>query len=113
MTTESWHEIDEFISSSLLGEDEALTHALESSAAAGLPAINVTPAQGKFLHLLARLQCRQIQRTNEGVRPLEVDVERVVLTVLDKAVIVAVLSYREFQSLLDARPDTFQEIAVT
>jgi predicted O-methyltransferase YrrM len=36
--------------------DPALEAALAASAAAGLPAINVAPNQGKLLHLLARLQ---------------------------------------------------------
>jgi predicted O-methyltransferase YrrM len=36
--------------------DPALAAALDASAAAGLPAINVSPNQGKLLHLLARLQ---------------------------------------------------------
>jgi predicted O-methyltransferase YrrM len=34
--------------------DPALDEALAASAAAGLPAINVSPVQGKLLHLLAR-----------------------------------------------------------
>jgi predicted O-methyltransferase YrrM len=36
--------------------DEALDAALEASAAAGLPAIDVAPNQGKLLYLLARMQ---------------------------------------------------------
>jgi predicted O-methyltransferase YrrM len=36
--------------------DAALEAALRDSAAAGLPAIAVSPAQGKLLHLLARMQ---------------------------------------------------------
>jgi predicted O-methyltransferase YrrM len=35
--------------------DAALKGALEASAAAGLPAINVSPNQGKLLHIFARL----------------------------------------------------------
>src|SRR5262249_17459763 len=36
------------------GDDPALVEALEASTAAGLPPINVSPAQGKLLHLIAR-----------------------------------------------------------
>jgi predicted O-methyltransferase YrrM len=36
--------------------DPALDEALKASVAAGLPAINVSPNQGKFLQLLARVQ---------------------------------------------------------
>src|SRR5262249_19646521 len=36
--------------------DAALDAALEASAAAGLPAINITASQGKLLWLLARMQ---------------------------------------------------------
>src|SRR3712207_7365758 len=38
----------------LVSADPALEAALAASAAAGLPAINVSPVQGKLLHLLAR-----------------------------------------------------------
>ena len=51
-----WSAVDSYISRLLVPPDAALEAALEASAAAGLPAINVTPNQGKFLHLLARIQ---------------------------------------------------------
>src|SRR5215471_13489119 len=58
---EKWTAIDEFLSSSLIGPDPALEAALKSSAAAGLPAIQVSPCQGKLLQMLAQLQgARQI-----------------------------------------------------
>ena len=50
-----WSEVDDYLSSLFVGDDAALSGALERSAAAGLPAINVSPPQGKLLHLLARL----------------------------------------------------------
>lgn len=34
-------------------QDDGLSHALATSAAAGMPVFNVTPAQGKMLHLIA------------------------------------------------------------
>src|SRR5262245_55550746 len=52
---EQWTAVDEYLSEHLLGSDPALDAALEASTAAGLPAIQVTPCQGKFLHLLARI----------------------------------------------------------
>jgi predicted O-methyltransferase YrrM len=51
-----WTAVDRYISECLVGADPALDAALAASTAAGLPAINVTPNQGKFLHLLARIQ---------------------------------------------------------
>jgi predicted O-methyltransferase YrrM len=51
---ELWKRVDEFVASHMLPEDPALTGALARSASAGLPSIQVTPAQGKFLHLLTR-----------------------------------------------------------
>jgi predicted O-methyltransferase YrrM len=50
-----WDEVDDYIEAMLLGRDEALEEALRASVAAGLPPIAVTPAQGKLLHLLARV----------------------------------------------------------
>lgn len=56
MTQDQWQAVDGYISDLLVAEDEALTEALAASGAAGLPAINVAPNQGKLLHLLARTQ---------------------------------------------------------
>jgi predicted O-methyltransferase YrrM len=51
-----WSAVDRYISERLLPPDPALDAALEASAAAGLPAIAVSPNQGKLLYLLARVQ---------------------------------------------------------
>ncbi|MET9419618.1 MULTISPECIES: O-methyltransferase [unclassified Streptomyces] len=56
MTQDQWQAVDGYISDLLVTEDEALTEALAASEAAGLPAINVAPNQGKLLHLLALTQ---------------------------------------------------------
>jgi predicted O-methyltransferase YrrM len=48
--------VDTFLEANLIPADRALDWALKSSAQAGLPAINVSPSQGKLLHLLARSQ---------------------------------------------------------
>jgi predicted O-methyltransferase YrrM len=55
MTPDLWTAVDQYIAGQLAPADAALTAALESSTAAGLPAINVSPTQGKLLHILARL----------------------------------------------------------
>jgi predicted O-methyltransferase YrrM len=55
MSPESWTAVDRYLTDLLVAPDPALDGALEASAAAGLPAVNVAPNQGKFLHLLARL----------------------------------------------------------
>jgi predicted O-methyltransferase YrrM len=52
---EQWTAVDEFLAKSLLAFDPTLDTALEASAAAGLPPIQVSPCQGKLLHLLARV----------------------------------------------------------
>lgn len=51
---ELWAAVDQFVEGLLVDQDEGLRGALHQSAAAALPSINVTPAQGKLLHLLAR-----------------------------------------------------------
>jgi predicted O-methyltransferase YrrM len=53
--SEKWTEVDNFFSDALLAPDPALESALESSRAAGLPAISVSPNQGKLLEILARI----------------------------------------------------------
>jgi predicted O-methyltransferase YrrM len=52
--TETWRSVDRYLEAQLLPPDGALEAALAACAAAGLPEIQVTPIQGKFLHLLAR-----------------------------------------------------------
>jgi predicted O-methyltransferase YrrM len=54
MDASTWAAVDDYIEHSVGASDESLRAALEASAAAGLPAISVTPAQGKLLNLLAR-----------------------------------------------------------
>ncbi|MHB1598779.1 MAG: O-methyltransferase [Acidimicrobiales bacterium] len=51
----SWAEIDHYIVEHLVPHDEALDAALDASAAAGLPPINVAPNQGALLGLLATM----------------------------------------------------------
>ncbi len=48
-----WAAVDHYIGDKLLGADDALSAALAANAAGGLPDIDVSPAQGKLLHLLA------------------------------------------------------------
>jgi predicted O-methyltransferase YrrM len=54
MTEEIWTTVDRYFGDLLVSADPALEAALAASTAAGLPAINVSPVQGKLLHLLAR-----------------------------------------------------------
>jgi len=49
-----WSDVDSYIAEHLIGADDALDAALRASDAAGLPPIQVSAAQGKMLHLLAR-----------------------------------------------------------
>jgi predicted O-methyltransferase YrrM len=59
MTQQRWSAVDRYIADLLLPPDPSLDAALEASAAAGLPAHNVSPAQGKLLQLLALMQGAQ------------------------------------------------------
>lgn len=56
MNQELWTAVDQYLCNLLLPGDPILDAVLAASAAAGLPAINVSPAQGKFLHLLVRIR---------------------------------------------------------
>jgi len=50
-----WAAVDDYIGAHLIGRDEALDAALAANAAGGLAAIDVSAAQGKMLHLFARM----------------------------------------------------------
>ncbi|SEF15161.1 O-methyltransferase [Jiangella alba] len=52
MSEQQWNAVDRYLGEHLVGADPVLDDALRDSDAAGLPAINVAPNQGKFLHLL-------------------------------------------------------------
>ena len=55
MPEDQWTDVDHYFADKLLGGDSILDAALESSAAAGLPAISVSPLQGRFLQFLAEI----------------------------------------------------------
>ena len=50
-----WSAVDAYLDRIVAADDSALTGALARSEAAGLPSIQVSPAQGKLLALLARM----------------------------------------------------------
>ncbi|WP_137725082.1 O-methyltransferase [Prescottella subtropica] len=50
-----WADVDDYLAGTLIGDDPAAAAALDANAAAALPPIDVSPVQGKFLHLLARM----------------------------------------------------------
>lgn len=54
MSKELWTAVDQYINQLLIPSDPILEAALQDSAQAGLPAIQVSPPQGKLLHLLVR-----------------------------------------------------------
>jgi predicted O-methyltransferase YrrM len=54
VSQDGWTRVDAYLEDVLVGSDPSLTDALRASEAADLPAIQVTPNQGKLLHLLAR-----------------------------------------------------------
>jgi predicted O-methyltransferase YrrM len=56
MSNDLWTAVDQYISTNLIPADPALEATLQANAEAKLPTIDVAPNQGKFLHLLARIQ---------------------------------------------------------
>jgi predicted O-methyltransferase YrrM len=56
MTQDQWTTVDRYFEGLLVPPDPALDMALQASAEAGLPAIHVSPLQGKLLWLLAQTQ---------------------------------------------------------
>ncbi|MGW4121597.1 O-methyltransferase [Nocardia sp. NPDC004711] len=52
MTTAEWAEVDHYLIETLVGDEDSET--LRANAQAGLPAIDVSPPQGKFLYLIAK-----------------------------------------------------------
>lgn len=55
MSKDLWSSVDRYMQSALLKPDPVLEDALKANAAAGLPAIDVAPNQGKLLYLIAQL----------------------------------------------------------
>src|ERR1700674_4048036 len=55
MAEDQWAEVDRYFSESLLPSDPILEATLEASVAAGLPAISVSPNQGKLLQMLGQI----------------------------------------------------------
>jgi predicted O-methyltransferase YrrM len=56
MNEETWAAVDSYLAESLIPQDAVLAACLEANAAAGLPAIDVSPLQGKLLFLIAQIQ---------------------------------------------------------
>ena len=56
MTQELWTAVDSYIVDTLLPPDDALARAVKASDEAGLPSIQVSPPQGRFLQMLAKVQ---------------------------------------------------------
>ena len=56
MTDDLATQVDEYFEGLLVRSDPILEAALGAGLAAGMPQIQVSPTQGKFLHLLARIQ---------------------------------------------------------
>ena len=56
MDEKAWADVDSYIGAQLLADaDPIFENVLRANAAGGLPAIDVSPAQGKFLNLLVRI----------------------------------------------------------
>lgn len=55
MDKELFTAVDSYLADKLIADDESTRAALKANADAGLPSIDVSPTQGKLLHLLARM----------------------------------------------------------
>jgi predicted O-methyltransferase YrrM len=55
MSRDLWRSVDRYMEGLLLPPDPVLDAALQANTAAGLPAIDVAPNQGKLLYLMARM----------------------------------------------------------
>jgi predicted O-methyltransferase YrrM len=53
--SDTWNAVDDYVGGLIVKPDSALDSALASTAAAGMPPIAVSAAQGKLLHLIARM----------------------------------------------------------
>lgn len=51
-----WHNVDNYFTDKLLPDNSCLTAALLANKAAGIPEIDVSPTQGRFLYLLTKLK---------------------------------------------------------
>ncbi len=56
MNQEKWTKVDQYITDALIPPDPIFAEVLRANAAAGLPPIAVSAPQGKFLHLLVKIQ---------------------------------------------------------
>lgn len=56
MDPTQWAAVDSYLATALIPTDEALAATLHANTAAGLPAIDVSPLQGRFLHVLVKIQ---------------------------------------------------------
>ena len=55
MDDKLWTTVDQYLAEKLVPDDPALNGAIDRNTAAGLPAIDVSALQGRFLYLLAKL----------------------------------------------------------
>lgn len=51
-----WHDVDQYLNGKLVGAHDVFEEVLKEKEKEGLPAIDVSPTQGKFLHLLAKIK---------------------------------------------------------
>jgi predicted O-methyltransferase YrrM len=55
VTQELWSAVDQYVADTLLKSDDSLESAVKASDEAGLPSIQVSAPQGKFMYLLAKV----------------------------------------------------------
>lgn len=55
MPKSTWTAVDDYLTTKLISADPVLEATLDANHRAGLPSIDVSPLQGKFLHLIAQI----------------------------------------------------------
>src|SRR5271155_1735985 len=60
--------VDDYFTETIVAPGSALEEALAANAAAGLPSIDVSAPQGKFIHLLARMTGAEDPRDRDARR---------------------------------------------
>ena len=69
MAEDLWNAVDDYLTRSLVQPDDILGEVLRAAREAGLPEIQVSATQGKFLQLLAKIHgARSVRDGGEGHR---------------------------------------------
>ena len=66
-----WKQVDQYFADALIAPGDGFNAALDANRKADLPAIDVTPLQGKFLEILVRATERKTHSRNRHARRIQ------------------------------------------